>query len=650
MAYSITNTDGSVNINIADQAIDSTFSLNLIGPNAINYGDDIARNTIRQLENFASETAPNPTQKLIGQLWYDKSEGILRLWDGTAWSRLKARILSSQPSGTGVDADRIGDQYFNTVNRQSYIYDGTNWKLQNYAGEVSSNFKNVDAIGQPQTAYGTKYKTIFLKDSGNISRAVAAIVFANDSSQSLYKGATNGETIMAIFSDVAFTIGNFNSESEGQSVNYYPEFAASGGIGTSIVKGMNLRSDYAQTSVPLAELATTATTANTLYSTEASTGIQSAASQLPGGAGSGQYIYSSLLDVLPSSPSIRSVGNQYFPFAQGHFERLYLGNTSTSVGSVTFKTPDIILGTANASASPSAGYPVSEINVKDLVVSGNVSFESGIQNIGTAGNPLENLYANTTVVLGGSSGSVTINNFGFPPASTPGDNQAITYDASSGDLDFTSVALSTRQMIAGAGLTGGGDLSADRTFNVGAGTDIQVNANDIEVVSTTTATINKIVKRDSSGNINAIGGSFSGNVTGSYFIGTATQAQYADLAENYLADQEYEAGTVVKIGGEFEITQTESHNDVDVFGVISTNPAYLMNKDAEGLPVALQGRVPVKVLGKVKKGDRLCSSDEPGVAWVVSEGEYDVRAVIGRSLEDKEDGGLGIIEVVIGIK
>jgi len=75
-----------------------------------------------------------------------------------------------------------------------------------------------------------------------------------------------------------------------------------------------------------------------------------------------------------------------------------------------------------------------------------------------------------------------------------------------------------------------------------------------------------------------------------------------------------------------------------------------MNKDAEGLPVALQGRVPVKVLGKVKKGDRLCSSDEPGVAWVVSEGEYDVRAVIGRSLEDKDSGDFGIVEAVIGIK
>ena len=576
----------------------------------------------------------------------------MRLWDGTAWTRLRTRLLNAQPTGTGIEADRAGDLYFNTVNNQAYIYDGSNWKLQNYAGEVSSKFKDVDAIGEPQTAYGTKYKTVYLKDSGNISRAVAAIVSSNDSSQSLYKGATNGETIMAIFSDVAFTIGNFNSESEGTDVNYYPELAATGGIGTSIVKGMNLRSDYAQTSVPLAELATTATTANTLLSAEAGTGIQSAASQLPGGAGSGQYIYSSLLDVLPSATNTRKVGDDDFVYAEGHFTQVDVGNkNSASSGVIKFVTPNVRVGTDTDSASASAGYPAKELHVVDLTVSGNVAFESGVQNLGTLSNPLENLYANTTVVLGGSSGAVTINNFGFPPASTPSDNQALTYDASSGDLDFTSVALSTRQMIAGAGLTGGGDLSADRTFDVGAGFGIIVNPNDIEVdCSSNPDASPTIVKRDSVGNINAVGAVISGNVKGTYFIGTATQAQYADLAENYLADQEYEAGTVVKIGGDFEITQTTNHADVDVFGVISTEPAYLMNSEAQGLPVALQGRVPVKVLGKIKKGERIVSSDEPGVAWALGSDEYDARAIIGRSLQDKEDGGLGIIEVVIGVK
>jgi len=139
-------------------------------------------------------------------------------------------------------------------------------------------------------------------------------------------------------------------------------------------------------------------------------------------------------------------------------------------------------------------------------------------------------------------------------------------------------------------------------------------------------------------------------LTADVFSGVATQARYADLAEIYSADAEYEAGTVVKLGGSAEITQTTAHNDTEVFGVISTNPAYLMNKDAEGLPVAMTGRCPVKVIGKVKKGDRLISSDIPGVAWALADEAYDPRSIIGRALQDKEDGDAGVIEAVIGVK
>ena len=142
----------------------------------------------------------------------------------------------------------------------------------------------------------------------------------------------------------------------------------------------------------------------------------------------------------------------------------------------------------------------------------------------------------------------------------------------------------------------------------------------------------------------------SGNVTGNYFVGTATQAQYADLAEIYKADKEYAPGTVVKIGGAEEITQTTEAFDNEVFGVISENPAYLMNSEAEGLPVALTGRVKVKVIGKVAKGERLVSADMEGFAWGIGSDEYDARAVIGRSLEEKVDGEAGLIEAVIGVK
>jgi len=716
VAYSITNTDGTEAIIIADQSIDSTFSLNLIGPNATNYGDDIARNTVRHLENFAGTTAPNPTKKLIGQLWYDKNDNILRAWNGTVWQKLRPQVLNAEPSDTGINASSSGDVYFNAVNNQSYIHDGTSWKLQNYAGEVSSKFKSVDAIGEPQTAYGSKFKTIYLKDAGNVSRAVAALVSVNDSTNSLYKGVTNGETVMAVFTDDTFTLGNFNSESEGVDVNYYPEFAGTGGIGLNLVKGMNLRSDYSQTSVPLADLATVATTANALYSSTTGTAIES---DFSGGIGS-TYIFNSKLDIIPADDNSRKLGDATKIFAQTFTNELHLGKDSTSAGKILFENADIVIGTDVDDASPAVnGYPASHIYTKDLTVSGNVSFDTGVQNLGSQSTPLENLYANTTIVLGGASGNITLNNFGFPPASTPSDNQALTYDSATGNLDFTSVALSTTQMIAGAGLTGGGDLSANRTFNVVGTDDIVVTDNLVGVRATSEDVgTDQIVKRDTSGNYkgktitgtvslvtptlsvsgtgtfanvtatqtiqaehlsstddasvadtltagtltdgtlsissgivtSGVSATFSGNINASYFNGTATQAQYADLAEIYSADEEYEPGTVVKIGGEKEITQTTNHADTEVFGVISTDPAYLMNSEAEGLPVALTGRVPVKVIGKIKKGERLVSSDEPGYAWALGSDEYDTRAIIGRALTDKQDGGLGIIEAVIGVK
>lgn len=130
---------------------------------------------------------------------------------------------------------------------------------------------------------------------------------------------------------------------------------------------------------------------------------------------------------------------------------------------------------------------------------------------------------------------------------------------------------------------------------------------------------------------------------------TATQAQYADLAEVYAADAEYEVGTIVKLGGDAEITQTVNANDADVFGVISESPAYLMNSHAEGLPVALSGRISVKVLGPVVKGQRIVSSDTPGVGVAVSNSEIsNILTIVGRALESNDNQDTKLIECAVG--
>jgi hypothetical protein len=129
--------------------------------------------------------------------------------------------------------------------------------------------------------------------------------------------------------------------------------------------------------------------------------------------------------------------------------------------------------------------------------------------------------------------------------------------------------------------------------------------------------------------------------------GRSTQAQYADLAENYIADQHYDYGTVVVFGGDKEITVTNEFADHRVAGVISQNPAYLMNAAVTGLPVALRGRVPVRVTGPVAKGDLLVTSTTPGFAQSVgSDTGFGVR-IFAKALEDNTSTRTKIIEAVI---
>ena len=135
-----------------------------------------------------------------------------------------------------------------------------------------------------------------------------------------------------------------------------------------------------------------------------------------------------------------------------------------------------------------------------------------------------------------------------------------------------------------------------------------------------------------------------------------TKSIYADLAERYEADSIYDLGTVVALGGVKEITQTITPNDKNVFGVISATPAFEMNtgagNDRTHPFVALAGRIKCKVVGKIHKGDRLVSAEEPGHAQAESArvNPSSDRAVIGRALESKDTGYFGVIEIVVGIK
>lgn len=135
--------------------------------------------------------------------------------------------------------------------------------------------------------------------------------------------------------------------------------------------------------------------------------------------------------------------------------------------------------------------------------------------------------------------------------------------------------------------------------------------------------------------------------------GNQINANYADVAERFSADNALDAGTVVELGGTHEITMSERELSDNVFGVISTRAAYLMNSNAGSdvthPPVAMTGRVPVKCVGTINKGDRLVSAGN-GMARSAAPGEATPFNVIGRALEAKTTQEEGMVEAIVTIK
>ena len=195
----------------------------------------------------------------------------------------------------------------------------------------------------------------------------------------------------------------------------------------------------------------------------------------------------------------------------------------------------------------------------------------------------------------------------------------IGLSAFSNDSGFTTNVGDITAVTAGSYLTGGGS-SGGVTLNVDA---------------TSANTASKVVARDGSGNFSA------GVITA-----TATNARYADLAEKYLADGDVEAGDVVCFGGDKEVTACNIPSFHGVAGVVSTDPAYLMNAESEGVAVALTGRVPCKVSGPVSPGDLMVSSSLSGHA--MSDNNAQAGRIIGKAIGSNE-AGEGVIEVLVNM-
>ena len=230
----------------------------------------------------------------------------------------------------------------------------------------------------------------------------------------------------------------------------------------------------------------------------------------------------------------------------------------------------------------------------------------------------------------------------------------------------TAVVFTTTGTVQTVATTGGVASAASvLTANTASASSV-VNGTSNVTVNTSNVTIGvggtTIATFSSTGDVQAqnlvIGGNFlpSANLTynlGSTtawwnnIYGTATHALYADLAENYQADKTYAPGTVLMFGGDFEVTLADADTSA-IAGVVSTNPAHLMNGGLTGqnvAAVALQGRVPCSVIGPIKKGDLMVSA---GHGFAKSATNPAIGTVIGKSLYDYPGHGKAVIEVVVG--
>jgi len=226
----------------------------------------------------------------------------------------------------------------------------------------------------------------------------------------------------------------------------------------------------------------------------------------------------------------------------------------------------------------------------------------------------------TTIAIGGTDITATAAEL----------NKMDGVTATTAELNYVDGVTSAIQTQLDGKLTAGATSGSGISGSASSGTfTVTSNATSANTAST-------IVFRDGSGNFSA------GVITA-----TTTQAQYADLAEMYEADADIEPGTVVMFGGDKEITMCDTAECKRVAGVVSTDPAHLMNAAQEGnhvVPLALQGRVPCKVIGPVHKGDMMVSA---GNGRAMASDDPKMGTVIGKALQDHSDGE-GTIEVVIG--
>ena len=580
MAYTINLTDGTVFATVNDGTVNTASSMTLVGKNYAGYGEFLDENFIHLLENGSNTSAP--VAPLTGQLWWDKTNNLLKVYNGSIFKTISAATASATQPSSNV----TGDLWYDTTNQQVKVYTGSSFivvgpaftSTEGTAGAIPETVNDNTATPHYVTGLyvaGTRVGLVS-KDSNFTAAAPTSTLFPT-----VFKGITMSNSADTVFAGNVRNGGNV--------------VITAGGASTAIVQATGV-------------LVTgfNSVTGNVIGGNITTAGLVTASGNVTGA----NVVTTGLATVTGNviGGNVTTAGNV---IATG------LVSAGGNVTGANITTAGLITAGGNITGG--------NIITTALVQSANVSATANVQ----AGNL-------RTTGLVSATGNIT-----------SAANVAGTYFLGNGSqLTGLSLGVSVTKFENG---TSKGEINVPNgniAFTV-AGTA------NVVVVDTTTVYANVVSVQS----IAKTGSNGQGNIGSSanYFnqvFATATTALYADVAERFAADETLEPGTVVELGGIREITRSTNDLSENVFGVISTRPAYTMNGaagDDDTHPrVAMTGRVPVKVIGYVKKGDRLVSAGS-GQARAAQPGEATAFNVIGRSLVDKPTPEPGTIEAIVTI-
>lgn len=609
MAYKVDKFNGQFLVSVEDGTIDTTTDLRFVGKNYAGYGEVQNENFLHLLENFANITAP--PKVVTGQVWYDSANKKLKFFDGNRFKVAGgAEISSTAPSGLA-----IGDFWWDTSSKQLYAWTGTEFAL----------------IG-PEVA----------PDLGSsvISSAVVKGTIATDvGPHTILKVVVNSK-VVGIYSQSAFTLDD--------TQNPITDF-------TVIKKGFTLAKS--QTGVSTDDYIMWGTTNNALYL---------------GGIAASDYLKKGENE-FTAEVSFKDPG---YSVGDGNDLRVRVENGDEVIVENRLGNPITFRITVTETTD--------ERDIAVITSTGVVPGNDNLYTLGSSASKWNNVFS--TTFTGNVIGNVTGNTSGSHTGNVLSSIGQVMFDASTGQIGYEGATLVGT-------LTGSVTGSSSSATNASKLNDLEPRFS-LPAGTPEDPFVANIPVRDISGNIFArqfigisdksdririnntasdpvISGSVldissapvadqyrtakttqtpwsiaardaNADLTARMFNGTATSAQYADLAEKYIADAEYEVGTVVVVGGEKEVTACQVGQLA--IGVVSENPAYMMNSELEGgTYIALKGRVPVKVSGVVLKGQRLIAGPT-GTAQAALGNNVDVFAV---ALESNIETGTNVIEALV---